>query len=185
MEIKMKKQILCFTSIKRIALISLAALLVTAAAVAGFVLLVSSEPPLLDENAVLGSPAESLPEDSTYRLFCAEGICDVALCELPKITDARDLHIYLTNPENNSVYIRAEIYTVVFIRNEKGQITDYYHDKLLGKTGFIRPGEYVETLTLDKKLSENETYALIKIATYNPENKTSNGSFFINTMLYK
>ena len=62
---------------------------------------------------------------------------------------------------------------------------DYYHDELLGKTGFIRPGEYVETLTLDNKLKDSETYAMIKIATYNIDDGTSNGTFFVNTILYK
>ena len=154
-------------------------------AATAFVLLASAKPQLLDKNAVIGTPEDILSEDATYRMFCAEGICDAALCEVPKISNRRDAQIFLTNPESNSVYIRAEIYSVVFIYDDQGQITSYYHDKLLGKTGFIRPGEYVETLRLDKKLSDDSSYALIKIATYNPDNETSNGAFFINTILYK
>lgn len=183
-EDKMKKQTLCYTSIKRIVLFSLIAALVIAAAVAAFVMLVSIEPAFFDENAVVGSPTEILPDGATYKLFQAEGICDAALCELPKVTDGKDVHLFLTNPETNSVYIRAEIYTVAFVRNKDGQVTDYYHDELLGKTGFIRPGEYVETLVLDDALDAAETYAMIKIATYNIDDGTSNGTFFVNTILY-
>lgn len=184
-EDKMKKQTLCYTSIKRIVLFSLIAALVIAAAVAAFVMLVSIEPAFFDENAVVGSPTEILPDGATYKLFQAEGICDAALCELPKVTDGKDVHLYLTSPETNSVYIRAEIYTVAFVRDASGNVTDYYHDELLGRTNFIRPGEYVETLTLDDKLGGDETYAMIKIATYNIDDGTSNGTFFVNTILYK
>jgi len=184
-EDKMKKQTLCYTSVKRIVLFAVIAALVLAAAVAAFVLLASVEPAFFDENAVVGSPEEILPEDTTYKLYMAEGVCDAALCELPKITDGKDLKIFLTNPENNSVYIRAEVYTVAFVRDAGGNVVDYYHDELLGKTGFIRPGEYVETLTLDNKLKDSETYAMIKIATYNIDDGTSNGTFFVNTILYK
>ncbi len=181
----MKKQTLCYTSVKRIVLFAIIAALFLAAAVAAFVWLVSIEPAFFDENAVVGSPEQALPEGAPYKLFKAEGVCDAALCELPEITDSKDLHLFLTNPENNSVYIRAEVYTVAFVRDASGNVVDYYHDELLGKTGFIRPGEYVETLTLDDKLEESETYAMIKIATYNIDDGTSNGTFFVNTILYK
>ena len=184
-EDKMKRQTICYTSIKRIVTLSVIAAIVVAAAVAVFAWLVSIEAPLLDENAVVGSPEAALPEDATYKLFCAEGICDAAICEIPEVTDGKNVHLFLTNPETNSVYIRAEIYTVAFVRNKDGQITDYYHDELLGKTGFIRPGEYVETLVLDDALEAEETYAMIKIATYNVDDGTSNGTFFVNTILYK
>ncbi len=166
-------------------LFSLITALVIAAAVAVFVLLVSIEPTFFDENAVVGSPVEVLPEGATYKLFQAEGVCDAALCEIPEITDGKDVHIFLTNLETNSVYIRAEIYTVAFVRDASGNVTDYYHDEFLGRTNFIRPGEYVETLALDDKLKEDETYAMIKIATYNIDDGTSNGTFFVNTILYK
>jgi hypothetical protein len=181
---KMKRQTICYTSIKRIVIFSVIAAIVLAAAVAVFTWLVSIEAPFFDENAVTGSPADLLNDNETYRLFQAQNICDAALCELPEVTDGKDVHLFLTNPETNSVYIRAEIYTVAFVRNKDGQVTDYYHDELLGKTGFIRPGEYVETLVLDDSLDAAETYAMIKIATYNIDDGTSNGTFFVNTILY-
>jgi hypothetical protein len=166
-------------------MLSVIAVLLAAAAVAVFAWLVSIEAPFFDENAVAGSPEDRLNGNETYRLYSAQGICDAAVCELPVVTDGKNVHLFLTNPETNTVYIRAEIYTVAFVRNANGQETDYYHDELLGKTGFIRPGEYVETLVLDDALDAAETYAMIKIATYNIDDGTSNGTFFVNTILYK
>ena len=181
----MNKQIRCYTSIKRIVMISVIAAIVVAAAVAVFAWLISIEAPFFDEKAVAGSPVELLNGNETYRIYSAQGICDAAVCEIPEVTEGKNVHVFLTNMETNSVYIRAEIYTVAFVRNENGQVTDYYHDKLLGKTGFIRPGEYVETLVLDDALDADETYAMIKIATCNIDDGTSNGSFFVNTILYR
>ena len=144
-------------------MLSVIAVLVVAAAVAVFAWLVSIEAPFIDENAVVGSPEKLLEGNETYNLYSAQGICDAALCDLPEVTDGKNVHLFLTNPETSSVYIRAEIYTVAFVRNANGQVTDYYHDELLVKTGFIRPGEYVETLVLDDALDAAETYAMIKI----------------------
>ena len=158
--------------------------LIVAAAIAVFIWLISIEPPFFDENAVVGAPNDLVGQERGFSLYEAEGVCDVALCGNPEV-DGKNVKLYLTNPENNEVFFRAEIYTVAFVYDETGNLTDYYEDELLGKSGFIRPGEYVETIELDKSLKEDKTYVMIKIATYNEADGTSNGTFFINTVLYK
>lgn len=180
----MKNKTVCYTSLRRNIALGAAIALLVAAAAAVFVWLISIEPPFFDENAVVGDPTAFVTEEDGYSLYEAEGVCNVALCGYLK-TDGKEAKIYLTNPEENEVFLRAEVYTVAFVYDESGNITDYYEDELLGKTGFLRPGEYVETVKLDKVPSEEQSYIMVKIATYNEADGTSNGSFFINTMLYK
>ena len=58
-------------------------------------------------------------------------------------------------------------------------------DKLLGRTGFIHPGTYVEKVTLDKELSDGDTPVYIKIALRDGETGQSLGSFLVGTTLHK
>ena len=71
-----------------------------------------------------------------------------------------------------------------FTYDTSGNITAASPDKKLGESGFIRPGEYVETVSLSRKLKEDKVYVMIKIATYVEETGTSNGYFYINTALF-
>lgn len=180
----MKNKTVCYTSLRRNIALGTAIALIVAITIAVFVWLISIEPPFFEENAVVGDPTAFVTEEDSYSLYEAEGVCKVALCGYLK-ADGKDAKIYLTNPEENEVFLRAEIYTVAFVYDESGNVADYYEDDLLGKSGFIRPGEYVETIKLDKVPSEEQTYIMIKIATYNEFDGTSNGSFFINTVLFK
>ena len=58
-------------------------------------------------------------------------------------------------------------------------------DRLLGRTGFIHPGTWVETLTLEEPLTKAETPIYIKIGLGDPESGRSLGSFLVGTTFYK
>ena len=51
-------------------------------------------------------------------------------------------------------------------------------DKVLGETGLIRPGEYVQSIKYDQ-LPGQDTNIVLKVMAYEPETYHSAGSFFI------
>ncbi len=175
---------ICYTSLVRNIIFGVVALLIISLSILLFAFMITREPELLDSKRTVGTPGE-LPEEYGYSVYSATDICDIAICGAPDIIDGKEVKLYLTNPETNDLYIRAEIYTVKFTYNENGEITAAEPDKLIGKSGFICPGEYVESLTLKKRLSKEQTPVMIKIATYSPDDETSRGFFYINTTLVK
>lgn len=174
---------ICYTALRRAVLFAVTALLVLAAGVGIFLWMLTLEPAFFDENARVGTP-EVLAEERGYTSYVADGVCAVSLCGNPEI-DGKDVKLFLTCPAENDVFLRAEIYSVKFTFDAMGNVTSANPDKLLGKSGFLRPGEYVESITLEEPLSEEMTYVMIKIGTYVEETGTSNGFFYINTALLK
>ena len=173
---------LCYTSLRRTLILIILAVLAAAFAFSAFFLMLHISPSLLDKNRLYGMPTD-IPEEQGYRSYSAEGVCDVALCGNPLI-DGRSVRLLLTNPASNTVWLRAEIYSVSFAYDAAGNITAASPDKKLGESGFIRPGEYVEEVSLSRRLKEDKVYVMIKIATYVEESGTSNGYFYINTALF-
>ena len=172
-----------YTSFRRTALRLLLAVFVTTVVVAAFVLLLGMKPELLDDERQTGIPS-AIPEENGYTSYSAEGICEVVLCGNPEV-HGKEVQLWLTNPETNSVWLRAELWSVAFTYDTAGKITAASPDKMLGKTGFIRPGEYVETVMLSRELQEERTYVMIKISTYVESTRTSEGFFYINTSLFR
>ena len=174
---------MCYTSFHRTAMGLAAFVLVLAAAAAAFILLLGMRPELLDETRRTGSPAD-LSLEYGYASYSADGVCDVALCGNPPVK-GKEVYLYLTNPESNTVWLRAEIYSVSFTYDADGAVTAASPDKKLGSSGFIRPGEYVERVTLSEALKDDRTYVMIKISTYVESTQTSNGFFYVNTALLR
>ena len=138
---------------------------------------------LTDPGEQPGIP-EALPQEYGYTLYTPQGYnAVVQVCGNPKIED-RTVYLYLTNPEINGCQMRAEIYTVKATVDSNGK-QSFTPDRLLGRTGFIHPGTWVETLSLEKPLTEAETPIYIKIALRDPETGSSMGSFLVGTTFYK
>lgn len=96
-------------------------------------------------------------------------------------TDAGYASIYLTSPADNDVLIRAELYSVKTVYDESTGQATFLPDKLLGKTGFIRPGTYVEKVRVKGLRSGENTKVMVKISTMYEESGTSKGIFYIRT----
>ena len=95
-----------------------------------------------------------------------------------------DLSILLTNPADNDVLIRAELYSVKTVYNaETGQAT-FLPDKLLGRTGFIHAGTFVEKVKVKRLRSGEETKVMVKISTMYEDTRTSKGIFYIRTTVH-
>ena len=118
-------------------------------------------PPPFDKTAVVGVPV--VPDGLGY----AELDCQayrVSLCG--KLT--ADGQIWLTNPLENSVWLKMRVL------DEKGRI--------LGETGLVRPGEYVQTITLTS-VPKSGTPVILKIMGYEPDTYYSAGAASLNTIM--
>lgn len=173
---------ICVTSLKRNILIGLLMAAVFAVILAVFVWMLGVEADHFDANAQKGTPV-SVAETEGYDVFNAAGICEVGLCGVPRI-EGRDVYIYLTNPESNTVAIKIEFYTPLMVQQENGSY-EAVPDVLLGGTDFIRPGEYVEIARLKKALKDDRTNVMMKISTLDEAEGRSVGFFYVNTVFEK
>lgn len=176
----------CRTQLKRILLLSLPVLAVFALLTAGtiyFLSLPTEVAALTDPGEQPGIP-EALPEEYGYTLYTPQGIqAAVQLCGNPRI-EGNTVYLYLTSPAANICQMRAEIYTVKVGVDGNGKQT-FLPDRLLGRTGFIHPGTWVESVTLDEALPGAETPIYIKIALRDAETGHSQGSFLVGTTFYR
>lgn len=174
----------CTTQLKRNIRIGALAVLLAAAVLAAAYALYTREPELLDPNALPGEPV-ALEDAYGYSQLAPQGVpCVVRLCGSPKI-DGKDVYLNLTSPEGNVYLVRAEVYSVAVETDPSTGEKKPVPDKLLGKTGFIRPGTYVEKLRLDKGLSGGENSVYIKLALRDEESGRSGGSFYVGTTFVK
>ena len=163
------------------------ALCVAAAAAAVLVVvlvvLVTVQPPeLLDPAAVAGEP-QALPEEYGYSQMAPIQVPgSVRLCGAPPVA-GKDIFLYLTNPASNIHQLRAEIYKGELAVDPKTGERSVIPGKLLGVTGFLEPGTWVEKVTLKKGLQIGESTVCIKIALRNRETGHSEGFFFLTTVL--
>jgi len=116
-------------------------------------------PPPFDSAAVVGTP--EVPDGLGYsELDCK--VYKVSLCG--KL--GADGQIWLTNPESNEVWLKVRVL------DAKGNI--------LGETGLVRPGEYVQTVALTT-IPKSGTPITLKIMAYEPETYYSAGAASLNT----
>lgn len=118
-------------------------------------------PPPFDSAAKVGTPA--VPDGLGYsELDCQ--VYRVSLCG--KLGEGGD--IWLTNPESNEVWLKVRVL------DENGII--------LGETGLVRPGEYVQTVKMTS-VPKSGTPVTLKIMAYEPETYYSAGAASLNTIM--
>ena len=116
-------------------------------------------PPPFDGGAVVGSPA--VPDGLGYsELDCVA--YKVSLCG--KLN--ADGQIWLTNPESNEVWLKVRVLDA--------------GSNILGETGLVRPGEYVQTVALTT-IPKSGTPITLKIMAYEPDTYYSAGAASLNT----
>ena len=121
-------------------------------------------PPAFDSSALSGAPDVEQPE-MYGTLNLSEDIA-VSLYSAPIVKEGR-AQVFFTCPASNTVWMRLRI------SDEKGNV--------LGQTGLVRPGEYVEYIVLDRMPETSR--AIAKILTYEPETYYSMGSATAEVML--
>lgn len=115
--------------------------------------------PAFDGSAVRGTP--EVDASLGYIELYKEGMAyRVSLCGEPTV-EGNALTVYFTNSEQNEKYLKLRVL------DEKGNT--------LGETGVLRPGEYVQSVTLEKKVAPG-TSLKYKVLSFEPEDYTSAGS---------
>ncbi len=123
-------------------------------------------PPAFESAAVQGVPQvdESLGYTELYR----DGMAyRVWICGIVTM-DAGDAIVNFTNVAENTKYLKLRV------TNESGEI--------LGETGLLKPGEYVERVMLTSTPSVG-TKLKLKIMGYEPQDYTSAGAVTLNVMV--
>lgn len=156
------------TSRKLIILVALA--LLSVAAMAAALCLTGGEaefvPPPFDGKAAAGVP--NVPAGLGYSELWQEGMAyRFSVCG-NVVMDGTEAAVYLTNPEGNGVWLKLRVL------DRSGRI--------LGETGLIKPGEYVEKVVLTGALAAG-TEITLKIMGYEPETYHSMGAVSLDTSI--
>lgn len=123
-------------------------------------------PPAFENMAVSGTP--DVPEMLGYTELYQEGMAyRVSVCGVPSV-EGQSLTVFFTNTEGNEKYLKLRVV------DEQGSI--------LGETGLLQPGEYVECVKLTKTLSSG-TAIKLKIMGYEPADYSSAGSVLLNVTI--
>ena len=124
-------------------------------------------PPPFDAGAVVGTPDIKNPEAIGYTELDAKAY-KLSVCGLVRL-EGNSADIYFTNPETNDVWLKIRVL------DKNGNI--------LGETGLIRPGEYVKTITFDKKVPKVGDEITMKIMGYQPDTYYSAGAVNLGTRI--
>ncbi len=114
-------------------------------------------PPEFESSAQAGLP--DVPEELYWKILDAS-VFRVGVCGRFCVHGER-ADVWLYNPEDNNVWIKLRVL------DENG--------KILGETGLMRPGEYVQSVRLDSAPKEGSRVVL-KVMTYEPETYYSAGA---------
>lgn len=121
-------------------------------------------PPSFDEAAQTGIPV--VPDGLGWQELDATAF-KVSVCG-KIIPNGMSADVWLTNPENNTVWLKLRVL------DKNGTI--------LGETGLIRPGEYVQTVTLDT-MPKAGTSIVLKLMSYQPDTYYSEGAVTLDTTI--
>ena len=123
-------------------------------------------PPAFEAAAVTGTP--EVPDGLGYSAPYQDGMAyRFAVCG-NVLMDDRQALVYFANPAENETWTKLRIY------DENGNV--------LGETGLIKPGEYVQYVMLNQELAPG-TPIKLKIMGYEPDTYLSAGSVVLNTLI--
>ena len=121
-------------------------------------------PPPFESSAVVGAP--TVPDGLGWQELDAQAY-KVGICG-KFIPDGNTADVWFTNPESNTVWLKVRVL------DEKGNT--------LGETGIIKPGEYVQSVTL-ATVPKTGTPIVLKIMAYQPDTYYSEGAVSLNTTI--
>ena len=116
-------------------------------------------PPEFDPQAVVGAP-QVTDHTMQYTQLDIAGSYTVLLCG-SCVIDSGQLQMYFTSPVENTVWLKLRIL------EEDGTV--------LGESGLVRPGEYLESVALDRLPKRRDTLT-VKVISYEPDTYYSAGS---------
>lgn len=124
----------------------------------------SFTPPPFDPAAQTGAP--DVPESAGYGDLDAGDFKFYAAGNLTAENGKTD--IWLTNPEENNIWLKARLLDK--------------DDNILGESGLIKPGEYVQSIELDE-IPQGTSSVTLKIMAYAPDTYQSAGAIALTTDL--
>lgn len=127
---------------------------------------INFSPPEFDKTAQSGIP--SVDENLGWSKIHQEGMDYTAFVCGNILVKDQYANVYFTNIKENTVWIKLRI-----IDENKN---------LLGETGLIKPGEYIESVLILHPL-KNGSKIQLKIMAYEPETYYSIGSVALNTII--
>ena len=119
-------------------------------------------PPAFDSNAIRGVPI--VPKEMGFQVLDTDAFL-VGICGTFKPKD-NQADIWLTNPADNGIWLKIRILDV--------------SGNVLGESGLLKPGEYVQTITLES-VPPIGTPIVLKIMAYEPETYYSAGAITLST----
>ena len=122
-------------------------------------------PPAFDANAVVGDHGVAEGTNG-YSVLDARGVYKVGVCGVVKVVDNK-ADVWFNNPAENAVWLKLRVHN-----KKTGEI--------LGETGLIKPGEYVQTVTFITAPSKGDEIVL-RVMSYEPETYYSKGEVTLNT----
>lgn len=122
-------------------------------------------PPSFDESAVVGPPAIAEGENG-YGVLDAKGVYKVGVCGAVKVADGK-ADVWFTSPAENTVWLKL-------------RVQDKKTGEILGETGLIKPGEYVQSVTFFEAPAKG-TAIVLRVMSYEPESYYSRGEVTLNT----
>ena len=147
-----------------LAVLVLAAVLVFSPSPAPQTVVGEFTPPPFDAMAVEGTPPVEFPQ--IYGTLSLNEAASVSLYSAPTVQDGKITVCFYSKAENTA-WVRLRI------TDENG--------RLLGQTGLLKPGEYVEHILLEN--APRSSRAVARILTYQPETYYSLGSASANIQL--
>ena len=129
-------------------------------------------PPPFDDAAMVGTPPLSMEEQESlgWSVVAPKGSpFTAAACGRVTVSDGKAL-LWFANTDTNTVLLKLRMF------DAKGNV--------LGETGLIRPGEYVQYVTLSK-IPDVGDEVVMKIMSYNPDTYLSEGAFQMRTAIYQ
>ena len=148
-----------------IAAIAITAIIIGAVNSAGHAKKAEFTPPPFEENAVVGVP--EVDEALGWSELAVRDGYVVHVCGMLNSYDGETVAVWFTSDANNDVWLKLRM------RDTEGTI--------LGQTGILRPGEYVEYMTLNESAHTGDV--ILEIMGYEPETYYSAGTVGLSTTL--
>ena len=122
-------------------------------------------PPPFEATALSGAP-QDVPEELAYGTLDAQAYT-LAVCAAP-VVQANAAQLYFTNPADSTVWLKVRVYTA--------------DGALLGESGLLKPGEYVQAVAL-RPVPAQDTAVVLKVMAYEPDTYHSAGAVTLSTTL--
>lgn len=138
---------------------TLIAALVIGLLIFAFISINSIEKDIYEKKAKLGSPSFEV-EEVDYQIVSLPGVFTSYALMLPRL-EGKNLAVYLTNPEDQSdILLMVTIYEAFLSTDANGKTEVVSSKKVLAQSGFIRGGEYIDFITLKKKIDNNQIVSM-------------------------